>query len=560
MKKYILILFMIILIAKNLNALITDEIDYKITDYITEATLDTRGNMKIKEVIKVEGTFNSYTRDIFYRDRTSPKFTGAIEDFIKSDIYNASNITIYKVGTINYTGNLNYDVFDREVNVSEECLNNKKCYRKTNITDGLSIKMFNETISSTTYFYLEYLIGNTVVMHEDTAEVYYTFISENFMDDIEKYKLRLILPNTTQESLRIWTHHPLASTSLIKDESNKLNYGGYLEINDLKSNTPVDLRLLFSTYLIDNDNFFLKRTNVEAIPKILIVEETKNIKNDNIKETPNKDLQVVQIISLIYIILTLTIMIYIHIKYDREFKTRFKRKYYTEIIDEYPITHIEYLFKKNITELSFSTSIINLIYKNNISYNPQTHKLTLNKVEGLSESDLQILEILFNKVGNGISTSIEEIKESSILNKEYEIWKRQLINECIKDKFFIDNSNIKLMFSLYSLLGIMVIFIHKSIMIFDLSTLLVCIITGIYILYIIFFTKRTKKGANHYAKWKSFKRYLKDKKISQKEEVYYMYANILGLSKIIKDDNIILINNTITNAIKGGKKYDRNTK
>ena len=97
-------------------------------------------------------------------------------------------------------------------------------------------------------------------------------------------------------------------------------------------------------------------------------------------------------------------------------------------------------------------------------------------------------------------------------------------------------------------------------MIFDLSTLLVCIITGIYILYIIFFTKRTKKGANHYAKWKSFKRYLKDKKISQKEEVYYMYANILGLSKIIKDDNIILINNTITKAIKGGKKYDRNTK
>ena len=547
MKKILLLIMLLFFMPITVLAVKDSDTEYEITDFIIDASLDTYGNMKVKEIIKVEGNYNSYTRDIIYRNSAYQKFTAKEEDFKSSDIYNPSNITLYKVGTIEYEGELNFDAFNKDINISEECLKIKNCYQKFNIKDGLSLKIYNETIEDTTFFYIEYLLGNVVVLHKDIAELYYNFINEKFKDKINHFKLRVILPNESKESIMLWTHIlQKEKISYLKDEKENIYYGGYLEASKIDKNTTIDMRMLFPKNLINTDHYFLKKSNIEALNKILILENKKENPHIENKNNSNEGF-IVNIVSYIYIIITICMIIYIHVKYDKEIKPRLKSKYYYEFIEDYDITHIEYLFNKNISKRSFITSILNMIYKKNISYKQtknQDFELTLITKNNLNNSELKILDIIFNEIGTGNKTTLNKIKnyicnKKENFNKLYKSWKNELINECILNKFFIDNLYIKLYFSLYSLLGLMVIFIHISMMIFNKLTLVVFILTILYILYILSFTKRTKKGSIHYTKWKRFKKFLKDfekidnNKLPKEEtwEKYLVYSNIFGLTQ-----------------------------
>lgn len=553
MKKYILIiLILLIIIPSNLLADTDIQKTYEITDFITEATLDSSGNMKVSEIIKVEGTYSSFTRDLFYRDSELPIYSGTISDFRESDLYNASNIKIYKVGTIDYDKELNFDAFLKEVNVSESCIGTSECYQETNIKDGLNLKIFNETENGTTYFYIEYLLGNVVVLHEDIAEVYFNFINPTFNNSIKKYKLRLILPNGTFDNIYLWSHSPNSKISIVKNEENGLNYGGYLELDNVSSYTKVDIRTLFPKDLIDENHYFLKKSNEYALNLIKLLEDGDIPEPEIIVETPSLSKYLVNGTSIFYIIITVCIIIYVHIKYDRELKSRFKGPYSKEIIEDYDISHIEYLFRKNITGLSFSSSIINMIYKKNINCKELDNddlELKLIKTENLNSRELEIVKLLFNVIGNNKLVTLENIKESaSTLGNEfinaYYNWKQNLINDYTKEKFFEENKDIKLFFSLYSLLGIMVILIHMSIRMFSISTFIVFVITIIYIIYIVSFTKKTRKGRELYAKWKCFSKYIRHfKKLNQKNlpdlkmwEKYLVYSNVFGLTKSLSED------------------------
>lgn len=128
-----------------------------------------------------------------------------------------------------------------------ECTNNRGCYTISDITNGKSIKMYNETVNSSTYFYIEYTLGNTVVLHNDVAELYLSFIGNGFDDDIGRYQLRVTLPQATTNETRVWAHGPLSGeVSRIADEVEGVTkyYGGYLKIEDLSKNTPVDMRMV----------------------------------------------------------------------------------------------------------------------------------------------------------------------------------------------------------------------------------------------------------------------------------------------------------------------------
>ena len=83
-----------------------------------------------------------------------------------------------------------------------ECTNNRRCYTISDITNGKSIKMYNETVNSSTYFYIEYTLGNTVVLHNDVAELYLSFIGNGFDDDIGRYQLRVTFQQATTTETR----------------------------------------------------------------------------------------------------------------------------------------------------------------------------------------------------------------------------------------------------------------------------------------------------------------------------------------------------------------------
>ena len=144
MKK--VICFIISLFIFSINLYAVSNVNYKIDDYIVDSRIDISGNMVVREVIKVKGSFNGYIRDLKYKNSNNKVFDKSIDSFYGSSIYDASNIEVRKVGTINYDKELDFNVFDQSINeftMNDSCTVNKGCYEKSDITDGVSLKMYN---------------------------------------------------------------------------------------------------------------------------------------------------------------------------------------------------------------------------------------------------------------------------------------------------------------------------------------------------------------------------------------------------------------------------------
>jgi len=579
MKKiFIIIIFLTLFIPISLLGI--ENVDYEIYDYIVDANIDVSGNLNVKEIIGIKGSYNGYIRDLIYKNNNLKDFTGNYEDFKGSKIYNGTNIEIERVGKINYKKELSFNTFNEEIIEFNLCSNSKNCYEKNILSNGISLKMYNETKNDITYFYIEYLVGNVVVLHEDVAELYYNFIGELFDDKIKNYKLRLTLPFETKEQTLIWAHGPINGNVYLmgklndksyfitenNDKTLKLKndneeiivdkeedityYGAYLTVNNVEKNTPIDLRMTFDKDLIMIDHPYLKKSNVNALDKILDI-ETKRSNEVNEKRKIAK-IKIFTTYSLtgIYLLGLLILSIYIYIKHDKERKAKFTGEYNREFIDDYDVTVIEYLFNKNITENAFSTSVLNMIYKKNINFekiSDKDYELTKVSIENLTEAELIIMHIIFDEAGDGKKTTLGKIKKyarkvkgttSPFLNN-YSIWKNNVTKMAKKENFFEDKSQIKIISSIYVALMILILFLHIICDIFNFLTIAVIVLSIVFLIYILCFTKKTIKGIEHYEKWNAFKKFLIDfGRFEEKElpeialwERYLVYANIFKIAK-----------------------------
>lgn len=566
--KKILVLIISLFSFISVNYAVSN-VNYKIDDYIVDARIDISGNMVVREVIKVKGSFNGYIRDLKYKNSNNKVFDKSIDSFYGSSIYDASNIEVRKVGTINYDKELDFNVFDQSVNeftMNDSCTVNKGCYEKSDITDGVSLKMYNETNNSSTYFYIEYLLGNVVVMHEDIAEVYFNFVGDMFDDDINKYKLRVVLPDKTKELVRVWAHGPLnGNVSPIKDE-NGYYYGGYLEINDLYSNTPVDMRLTFDKNLILVDHPYLKKSEVLALDKILEVENLRADKANKEREKAKFFMYGSYALGSVYLVLLVLLFVYIYIKYDKELKTNFDMEYNREFINDYDVTNIEYLFDKKITEKAFSTSILNLIYKKNIKIeqiDKKDYKLIKVNTDNVSESEEYLMKMIFDNIGNKEYVLLSQIKKyakeihgtTSEFLTSFTTWQNKVTSESIKNNFYESNTKIKVLGVLFSLVGYLVFYVMVRFNGFNLFSIIIFICALVFMIYVLIFNKRTKRGAEDYQKWKAFKRFLEDfGRFDEKElpeivlwERYLVYANIFGIADKVGKTMKIKFNEINTN-------------
>lgn len=554
MKKILVLIISLFSFISINYAVSSDQVDYEIEDYIVDASIDISGNLKVREIIKSTGSYNGYIRDLVYKNDRLGDFTGDTSSFEGSSIYNPTGIDNIKVGSINYNGELSFDAFNSEVTEFSECTNSRGCYTISDIINGKSIKMYNETVNSSTYFYIEYTLGNTVVLHNDVAELYLNFIGNDFDDDIGRYQLRVTLPQATTNETRVWAHGPLSGeVSRITDEVDGVTkyYGGYLKIEDLMKNTPVDMRMVFDKSLIMVDHPFLKKSNVDALDKILEVEQVRADDANKQRKTAKILVYGTYALSGTYLLILLLIIVYLYIKYDKERKRSFDMEYNREFIDDYDVTAIEYLYDKKITEKAFSTSILNLIYKKKISFEKldnKDYKFTRTTVDEseLNEGEKKVMDILFNKAGSNNMVTLKDIKKyakevngtTSPFLKGFDTWKSIVTNESEKLNFYENNNSVKLKFSLYALVSLLILYLDMKLGMFNLLAFIVIISTIAYIIYLVSFNKRTERGNLDYHKWKAFERFLKDfGRFDEKElpeiklwERYLVYANIFGLA------------------------------
>lgn len=535
MKKIVIFLFLLFLWPIKVSAL---EVDYDVLGLYINADILENGDMRVQEQIVLDGSFNGYIRDLYFKG--------------KYHLYDASDIELKRVCEVPSSKKGEFNLSAASLNcfkrVSSASPGSSHVYKVDNYSDNISLTMYNYTENRERIFYIEYILKDVVVIHNDIAELYWTFVGQNFDDNIDEVMITINLPKRATD-LRVWAHGPLWGT--VEQENNERVIA---KIDGLPRNQLIDVRTVFDLNIVPNGT---KISNKSSFTEIL---EEEQRRSDEANEVREKHATYVKIID--YSVLTLTyswligavaLIYHIYKKYDKEHRSDFHHQYFREFAGDYGPETVEYLMnKKRISTTGLSASILNIIYKKGfVVKEEKKNKYTLVDNEPkipLSEKEQFIKEWLLNDCGNGSEVKITDIsKEAQSMKgaqrfvKNYNKWLAKAGAAAKKQGFFEDydfNSSFRLKALGYFFLGVLIIGLHIALMV-ESQTLIFVIIAGAFLLiYPFTITKRTLKGNDHYYKWKAFKRFLLDfGRFNEKElpeialwDKYLVYAAALGIA------------------------------
>ncbi|MCI8575684.1 MAG: DUF2207 domain-containing protein, partial [Bacilli bacterium] len=341
-------------------------INYDISNFLIDAYIEENGDLFVQELIVLDGNFNGYVRELQYKNSKLEDYEPGNINYANSAIYNAEGIKNVVLKTRNVTNELiSYDTFTKKFETLTKVVSEKSAkdgnyiYRKDN--DLHSYKMYQSADDEKIAFLISYTIDKAVVIHNDIAELYWTFIGNGFTDKINNLEIKIHVPaSTKKEDLHFWFHGDLTGESSLLDDQTIL-----AEMKSLDRKSIIDARIVFPKELITTPER-LRTSKTEAFDAIWKIEEELIESANRKRELMRQVVKFAKGITVFYYIALIVLWIFIYIKYDREYKSSFNSRYYREFTGEYNVEVIDYLMNKNITPNAMSSSIMNLIYKKNI--------------------------------------------------------------------------------------------------------------------------------------------------------------------------------------------------
>ena len=520
------------------------DVDYDIEQYYIDAKILENGDVDVSEIFVVDGTFNGYNMNLSYIST-------------KSSV-RASDISNIKVYSLDYDEKISFDTFNA-VFIEFSLVNYASAGESMKYTidptsTGYSIKMFYPINREKIILRLDYTIEDIVTLHDGFAEFYWNFFSGELADEIGDLNVQVTLPGSdSSDYFRFWAHGPLEGE--IDDISNSENNIVYARISSLESYGMLDIRITFADNLVDGITKYSNQSFSEIVDEEMAIAEKTNALR---KEIKIKWWGAV-IGTIVFYVFVVMAFLYIYFKYDKERDASFKLKYNREFIDDYNVEVVDYLMNRNITENALSASIMNLIYKKNIKVEKienvkNGYIFTLLNRDNLNATENALVDFLFITVGNNNTFTTTALKKYASNTKTcqtfmntYTKWKSMVIKDGEKQEFFEKKSKyivIPFVFLVYSIILTFFIANNNIEFIPGIITVLVAII---FMIYVMTFSKKTKKGIEHFAKWQAFKRFLNDfGNFSVKElpeiilwERYLVYATVFGLAdKVEKAMNV----------------------
>ncbi len=266
MKK--LLLLILLLIPIRVNA------EIKVENHLIDAEIEIAGGLRVKELIVFKGNTKDFSRTINYK-MINEEWDKKTINFKRSSIYNGYSLENIKVAVIEAPKELDYNSIPNNFNKYIEELDPKSKEKNfyTNIKNelGSTINIHHEGKEETTAIYLEYVVSNVIVVHEDVLELNYTFKNLNLGSN--KTFIRVIIPYaTTSKEYNFWLHGPStgALQELITSSDEKM--GIVSEFPKLKNDINIRMTLPKEQVGID---LYLNKTNTKALNQILKIENSK---------------------------------------------------------------------------------------------------------------------------------------------------------------------------------------------------------------------------------------------------------------------------------------------
>lgn len=550
--KYIILSLIILLIPTFVKA---SDVDYEITNYYIDSYILENGDVEIKELIVLNGSFNGYIRELVTSNSVLSHSNKI--NFEHDAIYNASGIYDIKIGA-KKVNDVSFDTFNdefEELEIGDSFSSNSKKTVVTKYSNYDEYKMYYRSNNESVAFLLDYKLDKAIVLHNDVAELYWQFIGNDFTDQINDLKIRIHLPNNDDSDFfKVWAHGDL--TGEIKKENNKTVYA---YVKYLYPNSPVDIRMTFDKNLI-TDTSKVKKSNEEALDLILKVEKERALEANRIRKRQQKLVAIANYTGIFLIIFQIINIIYIYFKHDKEYKSDFNNDYYREFFDDFNVEVGDYILKRTITPNAMSASIMNLIYKKNIKSEKiedgkkENYEFTLLNKDNLSDTEIKLVNFLFEKVGENNKFTTEELKKYakstktySDFNNTYTSWKNSVISNGKKLKIFETSIPNKIFNVLFCLLVMFVGVIFSTNIGLSIPYVIAIILSIIVVVYSLQVLKRTKYGNEQYLRLKASKKFLSDFgtfDIKELPEIalwerYMVYATLFGIaSKVSKSMNV----------------------
>ncbi len=545
MKKGLQIIILTILLCLPIGVCAKDGI----SNYYIDLTVEKNGDVTVEELFVLEGSYNGYERIINYSG-ASNTFNGNLESFNGSRIYNGDSVEIEEVKSIAISSNSTFSdlkkegtLFQKSTNVSTGEFGK---YKVNNTNKGKAIRIYNPSSKKQRGFYIKYRITNMAVVHNDIAEVGFNLFSDEQLENIDSLEMHIHIPEN-QTELRAWAHGPLwGETKNISKKEMQLN------ITSLDAQQAVDIRFVFDKNVVP---YSVKKSGVNGLNSILTVEDKKAKEANAAREQAREDEKYKKMIGniffvcgILWLIGLIVIIIYVYRKHDREYKNTLPSKYYREFPDTYGPEVVGYLLHKQISNNDLSASILNLIYKKAISYEPlekDNYKLTNLHATDVTETEQKLLDWLFHDQEEITLSQLKKEARSSyepFLNR-YNTWYEKAKRQGESYHFYESSTKSKVLSILYCVLGLV---IPLSFMLIGMVNICIILLATLIqfaaicsIIYFAAYTKRSKEGNEAYHKWMGLKNFMNDfGNFHEKElpeislwEKYLVYAVSLGCAK-----------------------------
>ena len=544
---------------------IVEAANYTISNQLIEAQIKEDGDLYVQELIVMDGTFNGYEKTISYAN----SLLEDTDNYDNNSLYNGSGIELVSIKAKKIQGDVSFNTLDDDDFTKLQLVNyanngDMTVYTASSNYNGYTYRLYYPANNEKIAFLISYVVEDVVVVHADVAELYWNFITPNDYDDIQDVQVKVLLPSADSSSnFRLWAHGDLSG------EINKLstNDGVLASISNMAATSLLDIRLTFNKSLI-TDMSHVKTTTNSALEGIIEVEKTRAEVANQLRDELTLKRNIVIAYSWVLIILVIGGSILVYLKYAKSPKSSYYSKYNREFIDEYNVEVIDYLMKRQITPNALSASIMNLIYKKNISAKEipsdkkvKDYEFTLENSNNLNGSESILTQFLFDTVGEGkvnekgakTFTTVDLKKYAggnktcSSFIKSYTNWKNSVLQDGISQKFFETSKVPKLIGTGILLLAIILLFLIIQFETDYIPSYVAIMLAVIFFIISLVVYKKTIRGSEHYTRWKAFRNFLDDFGAFELKELpeiilwerYLVYATIFGLAdKVEKSMNV----------------------
>lgn len=420
-------------------------------------------------------------------------------------------------------------------------------------------------------FKINYTVIDAIKNYSDCSEFYWQFINTTSKIPANKVTGTITLPTSTEalEDLKIWAHGPL-NGNIKKLSKNSV----YFEVDNLRTNTMLEIRIVSPTYIFPNNSNFYNQNKLNSI----LSEEQKWADEANTKrEELAKRQQLIMFTIAFTLIVTNIVGIFIlkaFIKKIKKYKEILANapnikptnpsKYYRDIPNETATpadaAFIHYFgnseIENNISRV-ISATLLDLCMKKYLSFeiiDKKQIKIILSSninSDSLPKDEKRIYEYLKGISTSGEFTMKDFEKYSNKHTSKFTSLYSTLPTDAEKKQTENGNYNPDFLKNYQNYLGYGIGFLFLGI--FGIPFILLAIIPSFVLARLSFkishkYNTLTQKGVDEKEAWKGLKNYMSDFSMLDKREVpelvlwekYLVFATVFGIAdKVLKQLKVV---------------------